>query len=143
MGKKTKIPNPRTGSTIFASLPDIGNLSSPHCVHGGDIFLLEGDSWDKNGDKRGYGLAHIADKHGAELAAEGYVSREHLIKYVDEILQPGATVYVDAGNPIILTSALGMVVLEYKFSYDIGNWYSVVTAYKKRKYQGALIGTWA
>lgn len=140
--KKTRIVNPRTGSTVFAVLPAIGNPESPHSVSSGNIYLFEGDNWGPAGDFKGYGLAHIIGKHGPELHKDGYVSKDDLIRYVDEILQPGAQVYLEGDRPIVLQTPQGMVVLEQEYSFDEGTYYSVVTAYRRRNPRGKLIGKW-
>lgn len=111
----------------------------------GEIYLYEGEYWYKRGVATGFGLAHIEHKHGPELVPHGYTTTTDYIRFVDEVLRPGAVVHteVDKTKPIVVQASIGMVVLQSRYDFATQTeYYYVVTAYKKARPHGWAIGDW-
>lgn len=141
--KDDLIAHPVTGHQSFGYVPEIvsGNITLP----GGHIYLRAGRHIGPN---KGYGVKHIWDEHGHEMARWGCKAVDEVAAYVASVITHKAPIYCEFHQTkngyrvAVLKSSKGTVILEpivnenHEFEF-----YSIVTAYKmSRRAHGTEIG---
>ncbi len=137
--KNAKVTN-SNGTCSFGIMP---NLNSKFPA--GEIILKLGDPgfYDRREKKlkAAFGLRHIWDKHKVEIGATNAFD---VIKFIESVITLGAEVLIDSNKdpnkPLIVESTAGMVVVELKQPQGEEPYYSIVTAYDKKRHAGTLVG---
>ncbi|MGN7744740.1 hypothetical protein ACTJJN_01635 [Pseudomonas sp. 22515] len=141
--KEVCVPHPVTGLLTYGYIEPYAsrNLTVP----GGEIYLRVGKH---HGFSKGFGVRHIWEGHGHELAKVGCSAIEDVPTFVAGILSQGAQILCegyqtrDGYRLTIVRGAKGVVILSPQLDAAGENFYSVVTAYKVLKKQSAMkVGT--
>jgi hypothetical protein len=143
INKNTFILNPKTNTYIFGNV-DIRNKAYIGKFLNGEIRLRYGNHIGVN---RGFGVMHIWEEHSKELEVMGYKAIEDVAHYISDIITLGAHVQYITRNThaksrlTVVGTSKGIAILEYQDDVESEGFYSVVTAYKKARPKGVLIGS--
>nr|WP_235202524.1 hypothetical protein [Pseudomonas syringae] len=137
------IPHPTSGELSFGyiSMYESRNLTLP----GGEIYLRVGKHF---GFSSGFGVNHIWQGHGHELAKSSCKTIQEVSAFVAGILSAGAQIYCegyqtrDGHRLTVVRNAKGCAILSPQEEAERGCFYSVVTAYKILRRRPAIrVGT--
>ena len=142
MNKNTPILNPYTGQPTFGVIPSI--KSGRDYFDEGDILLKYGRHFGPN---RGFGVNHIWLEHRKELVNLGYETKNDVARFVADIITKNAALYCEFNDLrgshriAVVKSSCGIAYLEKKYTGDNTVFYSVITAFDKKKAHGTRIGS--
>jgi hypothetical protein len=134
MRKNDYILNPKTGTPVFGTIPEI--INKKYSFPEGNIFLRYGEH---RGANRGFGANHIWQEHEDDVLSMGYKPGDKIsltAHYVGDILKSGADIYCEFENRrhdrfTILKNPAGVAIIEHREDANNNSIYFVITAFKQ------------
>lgn len=122
------MPHPQTGKFCFGIVPELSDLATDRSP----IYLLSGfHTGGGAGRGRGFGVAHIQAAHAKEIKN---AKCSTVAEYIALNVLPGVPLCTEGGfsqreRILAMRMKRTIVALEYRQDRNLGNYWSIITAY--------------